>query len=243
LFLILVLNRIQKSKLMLPSYGVVIGRYDHFEKENPAEVGNWYHGYIYLNAPSYEGGAVTQYQCAVDVNEIAGTILYFAPTNLDRTKFAGIDTWNDGYYDLAPNATSGAIDYIRNPLVSVPLGCLAIFLALFSSGSGNNQPWVVDEGNQTLDVLENFITGCDKIYVFGAKYTYNGIGIHQTHMNQGDPIPDPSSPDYSQQQTFWADAGIWQDGAIIIEKAGTLQGFFIRFATQSMNTNDQGHPA
>jgi uncharacterized protein YukJ len=69
------------------------------------------------------------------------------------------------------------------------------------------------------------------VYVFGAPYT-NGLGVHDIHMNQGDP------PGIHQH-----DDGIWQDGGTIIEYPdGRLAAFLTKFATQSLTTDDQGLP-
>jgi uncharacterized protein YukJ len=51
-------------------------------------------------------------------------------------------------------------------------------------------------------------------------------------MNQGDP-PGP----------FQHLDGIWQDGCVIVEKPdGTLRGYFGKFVTQSLNTDNNGLP-
>ena len=57
--------------------------------------------------------------------------------------------------------------------------------------------------------------------------------MHDVHMNQGDP-PGP----------FQHLDGIWQDGGVLVERPnGNLAGFFVKFVTQVLNTNDHGLPA
>jgi uncharacterized protein YukJ len=57
--------------------------------------------------------------------------------------------------------------------------------------------------------------------------------MHDVHMNQGDP------PGNFQQLD-----GVWQDGGVIVRRpSGLLTGFFVKFVTQTLKTNDQGLPA
>ena len=73
--------------------------------------------------------------------------------------------------------------------------------------------------------------GSVRIFVFGAPYT-TGLGVHDIHMNQGDP-PGP----------FQHLDGIWQDGGVLIERPdGEIMAFLVKFATQSLHTNSQGLP-
>jgi uncharacterized protein YukJ len=74
------------------------------------------------------------------------------------------------------------------------------------------------------------------VYLFGAPYPfpYQSIpqGLHDVHCNQGDP------PGQFQRLD-----GIWQDGGVIVKyNDGHLEGFFVKFETQTLNTNDQGLP-
>jgi uncharacterized protein YukJ len=58
--------------------------------------------------------------------------------------------------------------------------------------------------------------------------------LHDIHQNQGDP---PTAPQ------FYAADGIWQDGlTIAIHSDGTASAFMNRFSTQSIHTDEQGHP-
>ena len=68
--------------------------------------------------------------------------------------------------------------------------------------------------------------------MFGAPYR-TGLGVHDIHMNQGDP------PGQFQHLD-----GIWQDGGTVVESAsGRLDGFLTKFKTQSLDTDDNGLPA
>jgi hypothetical protein len=217
-------------------YGVVIGQFDHFDRDDANHYGNYYHGHIFVRAP-----AGTLYNCAVDVKYPDGKVEYFQPAKLDAPKFSTVAALADGFHSLAQTPTSGALDYVRNPLISQPLGCLAVFLAVWNAITHtNNQVWKQNVGMSALTDLEAFLQadgGIQRIYVFGARYQnaaqHPPQGMHDVHMNQGDP-PGP----------YQALDGIWQDGGVIVQRpSGLLAGFFVKFVTQTLKTNDLGLPA
>ena len=213
----------------LPNYGVLCGTFDHFTKENPDNFGKWYHGFIYVNTPN------GMYECAVDVNSPTGNFEYMMLGGLDKNMFTSISGLSNGYHELPRNPSSGAIDYVRSPFVNQAKGCLALILAFWNSIFGSNKKvWTINAGTEALDKLQNMITGSQRIYVFGAPYTYGGNGVHDIHMNQGDP---PGSQWYPAN-------GIWQDCCVIADKPGEdkLFGYFGKFVNQSLNTNNNGNP-
>jgi uncharacterized protein YukJ len=71
------------------------------------------------------------------------------------------------------------------------------------------------------------------IYAFGAQYT-DGTGIHDIHMNQGNPLSGGHA----------GDNGIWQDGAILFQLpgSGAWTAIFIAFQGQSWTTDGNGNP-
>lgn len=216
-------------------YGVVVGTFDHFDKDDANHYGNFYHGHIFVRA-----GVNTLYNVAVDVKYPGGTVEYFTPASLDAAKFANRAALSDGFHPLAPNATSGAIDYVRDPLISEPLGCLAIFDTILNALTHtNNQVWKQNVGMSALTDLQSWLSaegGIQRIWAFGAHYhnpNQNPTdGIHDCHLNQGDPPGNFQKLD-----------GIWQDGGVIVQRpGGNLAGFFVKFVTQTLNTNDQGLP-
>lgn len=221
-------------------YGVVIGQFDHFDRDDANHYGNFFHGHVFVRAPN-AAGASALYNCAVDVKYPNGNVQYFMPKNLDASKFT-VQGMPDGFHFLAATPTSGALDYVRNPLLSEPLGCAAVFYAVIQWLTGKlYQVWNENVGGSALNDLEAFLAadgGIQRIWVFGARFLNAGQnppqGMHDVHMNQGDP------PGGFQQLD-----GIWQDGGIIVQRPGTgmLSGFFVKFVTQTLNTNDQGLPA
>jgi uncharacterized protein YukJ len=104
---------------------------------------------------------------------------------------------------------------------------------------GHHDAWTDNVGTEALDHLQSMFASpgtIDKVFLFGAPYPfpYSGApqGLHDVHCNQGDP-PGPFRP---------LD-GIWQDGGVIVRYVdGHLEGFFVKFETQSLNTDDQGIP-
>jgi uncharacterized protein YukJ len=64
------------------------------------------------------------------------------------------------------------------------------------------------------------------------KFNTNG-GVHDIHMNQGNPVPGP----------FAGDNGSEQDGGLIVQTGpSTFAGIFLAFRTQLLPTDDHGNP-
>ena len=164
-------------------YGVVIGQYDHFDRDDANRYGNFFHGHIFVNA------AGLSYNCAVDVKYPNGTVEYFKPGKLDDTKFTTVSGLADGFHSLASNTASGAIDYVRSPLISEALGCVATIYAWLNAFTGKNyQVWTNNVGMSALSDLEAFLAadgGIQRIYVFGARYR---------NQNQSVSVPCSSIP-------------------------------------------------
>jgi Uncharacterized conserved protein (DUF2278) len=216
----------------LPSYGVLVGTLVRFAREDPNDFGSWYHGKMYVQAPA------GQYECAVDVSTPSGVpVQYREVRRLDRQVFAPVAALPPGWHALARTPTSGAIDYVRAPLLrgrGAPLAVVTDPLVRWVNAVLKlpRLGWVESTADNALDLLERRLTGSRRVYVFGAAYT-TGLGVHDIHLNQGDP------PGQFQHLD-----GIWQDGGTIIESAkGELGAFLTKFKTQSLNTDDHGLPA
>lgn len=207
---------------MLPDYGVVIGAYQNFTKEQ----GQWLHVDMNILA----GNQV--YQAAVDVNEPQGNFQYQILGGLDQSLFAPILALGDGWHHLDSNPNSGAIDYARSLILQKGLGCLAVIWTIFNSIFGTNtQLWTDVTGDEAGNALVAMITGSTKVFAFGAPYT-TGLGVHDVHCNQGDP-----------PGRFRPLDGIWQDGCVFaILPDGTLSAYLGKFSTQSLNTDNNGLP-
>ncbi|MFD0568657.1 DUF2278 family protein [Kitasatospora gansuensis] len=68
--------------------------------------------------------------------------------------------------------------------------------------------------------------------MFGQSFT-TGLGVHDVHLNQGDPVGSQ----------WYVTNGIWQDGAVMCERPdGQVVVWQIKFNTQTLHTDDAGHP-
>jgi uncharacterized protein YukJ len=229
----------------LRQYGILKGNL--FTPQEQTYQGNWFHGVFYVTIP----GSTLPQRCVTDFSSAtANNIQYKIFPNLKRDLFASILSLPDRYTDLARDPTSGALDYVRSQILG-PYGCLEVVIALFNGifGTRLGDGWIVSDGTTAVQALQQQLSlGPTKMYVFGEPFTdatpltEDGIqsqnGMHNVHMNQGDPALSPDGHDHQ------GDDGIWQDGATIFENAdGTLTAFCSKFVTQTFNTNDQGLPA
>jgi hypothetical protein len=95
-------------------------------------------------------------------------------------------------------------------------------------------PWIESTGDNALDALAPHLASAERVYLFGQRYTDGTNGVHDVHMNQGDPAGSQ----------WFASNGSWQDGGVACQKSGgTVVIWQVRFKTQSMNTDTNGHPA
>jgi hypothetical protein len=94
-------------------------------------------------------------------------------------------------------------------------------------------PWIESNGDNALDALDPLVRSAQRIYVLGQRYEDGTNGVHDVHMNQGDPAGSQ----------WYASNGTWQDGAVACQGANSRVTIWqVRFKTQSLNTDDQGHP-
>jgi hypothetical protein len=216
--------------MSLPQYGVCIGSLIGLERD---EQGTWYHGVFDVDA----GGAT--YKCTVDLESQSQVeVQYQVLPSLRRDLFDNVLSLPDGYHPLAKTSTSGAMDYLRSPILTGQ-GCLTIWWGLWNLIFHTTLPWQTASGQQAVTIMQAELTdpGVRRLFVFGEPFT-TGLGMHNVHMNQGDP---PLSPDGRDHQ---GDDGIWQDGCTVLEHAdGTLHAFLSKFSSQSLSTNDAGLPA
>jgi hypothetical protein len=231
----------------LDRYGVAIGTYVDFYRDPPDDFGRWYHGHLKIATPA------GTYTSALDVDTNTGvgvSIKTVAP--LDASLFAAVSGLANGWHPLASTSTSGALDYLRSEVlldrcpprgwtrppigwpwyrrgwVTVRQSIAHLLCRLLRRFRG----WATSTGDAALTALEGALPGCHRVYIFGQHYT-SGLGVHDVHMNQGDPAGTQ----------WYDDNGTWQDGAVVVEKAdGTLAAWLVRFNSQSLTTDAQGHP-
>lgn len=232
--------------MSLPSYGVAIGTYVSFARDPQDQFGHWYHGHLTIRTPA------GNYQSALDVDTPSGVGVSFKIIqNLSKTRFSTVSALPDGWHQLSSTATSGALDYIRSEMLlprcqrqlittrkslnpwryhldwMTDTG-LWVLCKLFR----RYRNWIASSGDNALSALEQVLPNCRRIYIFGAPFT-TGLGVHDVHMNQGDPAGSQ----------WYASNGIWQDGGVIVHRADdSLAAWLVRFNSQSLDTDDNGHP-
>jgi hypothetical protein len=196
--------------MSLPRYGVAIGTFVKMTRDNPkpGAYGNWYHGFVHLKAGS------AKYKCAIDVSSPQGLpMLYAIIPDIDLATIDKVVQLGDGLHKLKSKKTSGALDYLR--------------LDALTPSS-----WKKGKADSILDKIEERAKKAKRVLVFGDRFK-TGDGMHDVHMNQGDP---------DDSQWFKAN-GIWQDGAtLFLSKTGILSAILTRFPNQSMNTDNDGNP-
>lgn len=257
--------------MALPEYGVAIGTFRDFTRDPTHDFGQWYHGHITLTTP------VGTYQAALDVDAPSSVgVSYRLVDDLTIVDIGVVRGLADGFHHLPSTEASGALDYVRSPLlrnriwwellstattqayhlvrrpapgapvhgpdladlIAGQAGELRQQLERFRPGPQlphfrvRSYPWVSSDGDNALDVIEPILRASQRVYVFGQRFT-TGLGVHDVHLNQGDP---PGSQWYDTD-------GVWQDGAVMSEQPdGRVVVWQIRFNTQTLRTDDAGHP-
>lgn len=237
-------------------YGVAIGTFASFTRDDPNEFGSWYHGKLRINTTT------GQYEAALDVDTPSGIgVSYRVVDDLTTQDIPVLAALSDGFTSLASTPASGALDYVRSPILRdgwtvrqlrwrigdvrsrwqteawgpTPLDLLVDrfhrWLHRLWRWRWRSFPWVSSDGDNALDVLEALFPTGTRIYIFGEPFT-TGLGVHNVHMNQGDP-PGPHQ----------AENAIWQDGAVLVQRAdGSVTIWQVKFNTQSLHTGDDGLP-
>lgn len=213
-------------------YGVLCGTIQNYYRDDPDDFGRYYHGNLEVQAPN------GLYRCAIDVDSHqSNTGVEWRTVPLQASELAVVTGLGSGFHPLVSNSSSGALDYMRSPMFRDRLGCMAILLLIFGQPFDIRAAWKRGTSLQALGDLEPLVqttrTNGLNALVFGEPFT-NGLGVHNIHQNQGDPLTSP-----------WAgENGIWQDGGTILQQsADTYVAFLNKFTTQSYITDNQGHPA
>jgi hypothetical protein len=267
----------------LPHYGVVVGTLVQFTRDPQHNFGSWYHGHVTLDA----GGA--QWQSALDVDApVAVGVAYRLVTGLTQADLGPVGSLSPGWTELTHTSASGALDYLRSPILQngflirtlrraffrprVPEGwrppppnigmpggpdprdweeppfqpdpldrvlqrlirypSLEAILTLLRL-RWRSFPWIDSSGDNALDALEPHLNSASRIYLFGEHYEDGTNGVHDVHMNQGDPAGSQ----------WYASNGTWQDGGVACESPdGNVVIWQVRFKTQSLHTDENGHP-
>ncbi len=180
----------------------------------------------------------TRFQIAVNVESDTGSgtgaqVLYALHENWTAPDQATLEALPAGLTVLAGKNGDPAIDYLRSRADGEPLitrDAMTVLPLPGDAASENLKNAVVQYLNQAV---------ADKngtVYAFGAQYT-DGTGIHDIHMNQGNPANDHTG-----------DNGIWQDGLLVFSMPGFGMGsgtaqwvaIFVAFQEQVWSTDENG---
>jgi uncharacterized protein YukJ len=163
---------------------------------------------------------------SVDNSEVLYLVDHaFQPDDADA-----LDALDTGLTSLRSQPGGVALDYVRSRAKGQPMltrQAMSLLPKSFPAGHRHN-----DLNNEVVDLLNRAIADEQgTIYAFGSAYADNDgtQGIHDIHMNQGNPPRNHSG-----------DNGVWQDGAILMNLPATSTwiAIFIAFQTQSWQTDD-----
>lgn len=97
-------------------YGVLIGTKSNYFRDPPDDYGRYYHGNLVIHAPDGD------YRCAIDVDPKAMPDgIQWRIARIRPSDFSGINVLADGWHPLASTPSSGALDYIRSPVLHPPI--------------------------------------------------------------------------------------------------------------------------
>jgi uncharacterized protein YukJ len=202
-------------------YGVLIGVLSAYDRDNPDHPGHFRHSHLTVDAGS------VQYDCAVDVDSAGQPDGHlWSIIDLNPDDFSIVLQLEDGWHPLHRRDDSGALDYIRSPAFQ-------------------GRQWVAGDWVEASDALETVVKVGQKIYVYGEPFGGQGHrhhhsahrgsahGVHNIHQNQGSPIGGGHD----------AENGIWQDGALIVQRDdGSLVAYINKFKSESDTTDRDGNP-
>jgi hypothetical protein len=201
-------------------YGVLIGTEIAYDRDDPNHPGHFKHSHL-----TVDGGS-GRYDCAIDTDDAGEPDGHmWSIISLNPDDFSTVLQLTEGWYTLDQTPDSGALDYIRSPTI-------------------RDHQWVSGSWEEASAALESVIDGGKTFYVYGEPFASHGhstrrsahrgsaLGVHNIHQNQGSPVGGGHD----------AENGIWQDGALIVQKDDSLVAFINKFKSQVDSTDDDGTP-
>lgn len=128
-------------------YGVVVGTFASFAGEDPNDFGHWYHGKLKISTPAGE------YEAALDVDTPSGVgVSYRLVSGLSTKDLSLLAALGPGFTALVPVGASGALDYVRSPVLRSYLRfCLPSWTGRWAGLARRFFPWVRSDGDNALD--------------------------------------------------------------------------------------------
>lgn len=187
---------------------------------------------------------------AVNIQSFDGSeVLYLIEQGFVPPSAAGLAGLASGMTRLASQPGGLALDFVREQIGGKPMVTRAEMTLLPIAGSARH---LRDEARHAEAVEEHALqnavvalvqaaiaAGDATLYAFGSAFADSGRvdGIHDIHMNQGNPVSGGHA----------GDNGVWQDGALFVAipgKGGAVAwtAVFLAFQTQSWTTDGVGNP-
>lgn len=190
------------------------------------------------------------YTIAVNIESVDGSeVLYAIEKNFTPPNLAGLQALHAGMTSLPRQPGGLALDFVRETIAGKPMVTRAQmtllpkaqskeqFLHDAARAGGSAETLKAHALQNAVVQLLNQAVADPKatVYAFGSAFADKGVidGIHDIHMNQGNPANNHGS-----------DNGIWQDGALFLNlpSQGTWTAVFIAFQTESWKTDSSGNP-
>jgi hypothetical protein len=246
-------------------YGVAIGTFASFTREDPSAFGHWYHGKLRINTPA------GQYEAALDVDTPSGIgVSYRLVTDLTTASIPLLAALGEGFTPLASTPTSGALDYVRSPILQdgwVVTRLRRWLVAHRRSPLG--QPWAPTGLDKLIAGIRRWLPKVGQRLRLRWRFSLrwrsfpwvssdgdNALDVLEQRLSQavriyilGEPYTTGLGVHNVHQNQgdppgqHQAEDGIWQDGAVILQLAGgEVTIWQVKFNTQSLHTNAQGLP-
>lgn len=190
------------------------------------------------------------FKVAVNIESVDGSeVLYAIEQPFTPPDVQGLASLRPGITPVLSQPSSLALDFVRQEIAGRPMITRAQMTLLPIAQSAakfiSDEPPAYETSEATAaHALENAVTALlnqavanpdSVLYAFGSAFSDGGVvdGIHDIHMNQGNPLNDHSSEN-----------GTWQDGAVFINlpSQGTWTALFLAFQTESWTTDNVGDP-
>lgn len=210
---------------LFDGYGVLVGRLTRYSCDKRQDEMHYYHCTLMVKA------AGELFRCAVDLDSKQRKDgIQWRVVELSLETAGVLTDKSDGWHDLASDAYSGALDYYRSPALASSAECIHADRRPEGVADGvRNVHWSYGTGAHAFRDLESLLRQQKRIFIFGEPFR-NGRGVHNIHQNQGDP---PGS-------RWVPENGIWQDGAVIVERFNrSVAAFLCKFSTQRFCIDDR----
>ena len=195
-------------------------------------------------------GSSTPLTIAVNIESVDGSeVLYAILRNFTPPSVTDLNALANGIQLLPSQPGTHALDFVREMIAGAPMITRQQMTLLPIAATPNTfsvefAPAQLTDRDRGAHQLENAVVDLlnqatadpgAMVYAFGSAFADRGVvdGIHNIHMNQGNPAKNHGS-----------DNGIWQDGGLFLRFTAKPEwvALFIAFQTQSWTTDDRGDP-